>query len=344
MNMLDALADRALFGSLPAFADLSTWRPWLAFLRAFYGLPMDDEDLELFRRHTGREAPREGGYPEAAVVVGRQSGKTRFAALVGIYEAARAVMAGERGLYVPLVAQDLRAAQRALFGYVRELVTGSELLAREVTRETTTELELAARVTLAVYPCRPAAVRGIRAACAVVDELAYFTATDGRPTDAETLRAARPTLATTGGRLLILSSVPTLQAGALYDLHRRHFGREDSSVLVWQATAPAMNPTLPADYLSRMEADDPEAYRSEVLGRVPRGRSELPRSGRPGRRGGVGRAGAGSGAGQVLPRVRRRGERQREGQFHPGRSAPGRRARQCSIASGPGGRPSIRPA
>ncbi len=83
MNMLDALADPALFGSLPAFADLSTWRPWLAFLRAFYGLPMDDEDLELFQRHTGREAPREGGYPEAAVVVGRQSGKTRVAALGG---------------------------------------------------------------------------------------------------------------------------------------------------------------------------------------------------------------------------------------------------------------------
>jgi hypothetical protein len=27
-----------------------------------------------------------------------------------------------------------------------------------------------------------------------------------------------------------------------------------------------MNPTLPADYLARMEEDDPEACRSEVLG------------------------------------------------------------------------------
>ena len=27
-----------------------------------------------------------------------------------------------------------------------------------------------------------------------------------------------------------------------------------------------MNPTLPEDYLKRMELDDPEAYRSEVLG------------------------------------------------------------------------------
>ena len=64
-------------------------------------------------------------------------------------------------------------------------------MAREVVRETSTEIELAGGVTLAVYPCRPASIRGIRAACAVVDELAYFTATDGRPTDTEMLRAVR---------------------------------------------------------------------------------------------------------------------------------------------------------
>ncbi len=265
MNIIDALQDRALFGGLPAFADLESWRPWLAFLRAFYGLPLSDDDLELFTTHTGREAPREGGYAEAAVVTGRQSGKTQVAALAGVQEAAQAVLAGSRGVFVPLVAQDLRGAQRALFGYVREAVHGSDLLGREVTRETTTELELAGRVTLTVYPCRPAAVRGIRAPFAVVDELSFFTSTDGRPTDAETLRALRPTLATTRGRLLILSS-PYAQAGALYELHRRHWGKEDSPVLVWQAMAPAMNPTLPADYIERMKEEDPEAYRSEVLG------------------------------------------------------------------------------
>ena len=37
-------------------------------------------------------------------------------------------------------------------------------------------------------------------------------------------------------------------------------------MLVWQASAPDMNPTLSGDYLSRMAQDDPEAYRSEVLG------------------------------------------------------------------------------
>ena len=104
---------------------------------------------------------------------------------------------------------------------------------------------------------------------AVVDELAHFVATDGRPTDREMLAAIRPTLATTGGKLVTLSS-PYAASGALYDLHRRHFG-EDSLILVWLADAPSMNPTLPADYLERMKSDDPEAYRSEVLGGVPEG-------------------------------------------------------------------------
>ena len=41
VTIIDALKDRALFGGLPAFQDLTTWRPWIAFLRAVYGLPMD---------------------------------------------------------------------------------------------------------------------------------------------------------------------------------------------------------------------------------------------------------------------------------------------------------------
>jgi hypothetical protein len=120
-------------------------------------------------------------------------------------------------------------------------------------------------VTIAAYPCRPAAVRGLRAIVVVCDELAFFTSTDGRPTDTEMLRAGRPTLATTGGKFIILSS-PYGQSGALWDLYRKHHGRDDSSTFVVQASAPEMNPLLPADYIERMAEDDPEAYRSEVLG------------------------------------------------------------------------------
>jgi hypothetical protein len=91
--------------------------------------------------------------------------------------------------------------------------------------------------------------------------------------DTEMLRACRGRVATTGGRLVILSS-PYGQSGALWELHRKHFG-EDSDTLVWQASAQDMNPSLPADYLARMERDDPEAYRSEVLGEFRSGISTL---------------------------------------------------------------------
>ncbi len=83
----------------------------------------------------------------------------------------------------------------------------------------------------------------------------------------------RSRVATTRGRVVILSS-PYDESGALYDLQRRHFGK-DSATLVVQASAPVLNPTLPADYLAKMEADDPEAYRSEVLGEFRAGLSTL---------------------------------------------------------------------
>ncbi|MHC9064014.1 hypothetical protein ACYX34_15165 [Nitrospira sp. CMX1] len=274
MNIIEAVADPALFGAMPAFKTLDSWQPWLTFLRAVYGLPMSDQDLKRFHQHTGREEPHPGGYPEAVCVVGCQSGKSQVASIVGTFEAMNAVLTGQRNVYVPLIAQDLRGAQRALFGYVKEAVTSSPLLKNEITRETAEGLELTGGVTMSVYPCRPASIRGIRAACVIIDELAFFISTDGRPTDMEMLRAARTRTATTGGKVLILSS-PYGQSGALWELHRRHFGQDESSVLVWQASAPEMNPTLPTDYLIRMELDDPDAFRSEVLGEFRAGLSAL---------------------------------------------------------------------
>lgn len=272
MTILEALADENLFGR--TLKNGPSWEPWLSFLKAVYGLPMSDQDLKRFHQHTGREEPRPGGYPEAVCVVGCQSGKSVIASIVGTFEAMQAVLSGQRNVYVPLIAQDARSATRTLFGYVRQTVASSPLLKNEVVRETSESVELKGEVTLAVYPCRPASIRGIRAACVIVDELAFFVTSDNRAVDTEMLRAARTRTATTGGKVLILSS-PYGASGALWEAHRKNFGVEESPVLVWQASAPQMNPTLPADYLERMEQDDPEAYRSEVLGEFRQGVSNL---------------------------------------------------------------------
>lgn len=286
MTILDALRDRELFGRLPAFQDLSTWRAWLVFLAAVYGHPFEaleavgiskSDALALFRKHTGRTRydPPAGGYCEAAAVVGRQAGKDRIAALDQGYAAITAKPEPDgTEKYSLSICQDARAALRTQLAYAQAPFRLVPILQQMVSARRTDALELTNGITLASYPCRPQAPRGLRCERVVLSELAFFRNSEGNPVDLEMLRAVRPTLATTGGKLLILSS-PYAQTGALYELHRAHFGQDGSPVLMWQATAPEMNPTLPTDYLVRMEQDDSDAYRSEVLGEFRAGVRQL---------------------------------------------------------------------
>jgi hypothetical protein len=277
MTFAEALADHRLLGALPAFRDLSSWGRWRVFAKAMYGEPLTPEEETVFRQHTGRSryAPPVGGWKEVVCIVGRQSGKSRVAASLADYAAITAEPEADgTDLYALLIAQDQRGALRTLLSYARAPFVASPVLARVVVGQTADTLKLDNGVTIAAYPCRPAAVRGLRARVVVCDELAFFRSTEGNPVDVEMLRALRPTLATTGGRLVILSS-PYGQFGALWDLHRLHYGRDGAPVLVWQASAPEMHPTLPADYLARMQQDDPDAYRSEVLGEFRAGVASL---------------------------------------------------------------------
>lgn len=172
-----------------------------------------------------------------------------------------------------LIAQDWRASVRASFSYIKSLLDVTPILRGAVTRVTADTLDLNSGVRIATYPCRPPSVRGLCARVLCVGELAFFRSTEGYATDGEMLRAVRPAVATTGRKIIIISS-PYGQSGTLFDLHRKHFGRE-SSTLVWQASAPTMNTTLSADYLARMESEDPQAFKNEVLGEFRPGLSVL---------------------------------------------------------------------
>ena len=271
----EALADPQLLGG-PPFDRLDSWHRWLVAARAIYGEPLDDDEQVIFTEHTGRPYdPPPGGYAETVLIVGRQSGKSRVAAALAAYTALTGVPERDRTpTYALLIAQDARAAMRSLYSYATAPFENQPLLRAVVANRTESTLMLSTGCAVAAYPCRPASVRGLRARVVVLDELAHFRNSDLTPMDNEMLRAVRPTLATTGGKLVVLSS-PYWSAGALYDLHKRHYGNADSSTLVWVGTAPQMNATLPAGYLKRLEAEDPEAYRSEVLAEFRQGLTAL---------------------------------------------------------------------
>lgn len=62
-----------------------SWLPWFAFLKALFGLPMDEAELAIFKQCTGLDTPPDGGVFEAALICGRRSGKSRTMALIAAY-------------------------------------------------------------------------------------------------------------------------------------------------------------------------------------------------------------------------------------------------------------------
>jgi hypothetical protein len=112
-----------------------------------------------------------------------------------------------------LLGQDLRGAMRTLLRYAREPFDELPAFQAEVVRSTADTLELRNGVNLSPYPCRPASIRGLRACIVVIDELAFFVSTDGRPTDTEMLRAARGRVATTGGKVMRARRLPAFRRG-----------------------------------------------------------------------------------------------------------------------------------
>ena len=81
-SIIAALGDPDLFGGL---FGAPSWEPWKAFLAALQALPMSEEHLALYRKHTGRSEPPTRPARYAELVVGRRGGKSRILALIATY-------------------------------------------------------------------------------------------------------------------------------------------------------------------------------------------------------------------------------------------------------------------
>ena len=114
---------------------------------------MDADELELYRKHTGRQAPPTKAYDEAWLVCGRRGGKSRILALIAVYLACfrdyRPYLAsGEVGT-VRLMAVD-RDQARAIFRFIAGFLRETPALKRLVARETADSFELTNRTIIEV--------------------------------------------------------------------------------------------------------------------------------------------------------------------------------------------------
>ena len=263
-TILDAMADERLFAR---WFSGDSWKPWRAALASIFGLDMDQEGLDLYRRCTGRtEAPR-GPFSEVWLCIGRRGGKSLALALIAVWLATCKdwrpyLVPGERGIIMCL-AKD-RAQAAVILNYIKALILETPALAELVERETAEAVHLARNVSVEVHACNFKSIRGRTLICALADEAAFWQV-DGANPDAEVLTALRPAMATVRGSMMLLASSPYSKTGELYRAWKRHYGRDDSPILFWKAPSTVMNPSLPQRVVDEALAEDHEAAKAEWL-------------------------------------------------------------------------------
>ena len=258
------------FATDPQLLNLTLSPAQEALLRALYGRPLSPEHIALFHECTGRSDLPTAPFAEATVIAGARSGKdSRIAAPVVLYEALfggheQHLARGERAV-IPLVAQDQRATGVA-FGYIREYLTQSPLLAGEVADVLALELELTNGIRIACFPSTLRSLRGWSIPAGVLDELAFFRLTGQANADTEVQASIRRGMVAFPETRLVKISTPYMRSGVLYDDFVRAFGHNDPDLLVWRASTVLMNPTIRAERLERERRLDSTRYAREYEG------------------------------------------------------------------------------
>jgi hypothetical protein len=265
VTIIEAVDDKNLFA--PWFRTVETWHAWRAFLCALFGLSMSDAELELFTRCTGRDTAPVAAFIEAFLVCGRRAGKSFILALTAVYLACFRVYTdlapGERATIL-IIAADRKQA-RVIFRYLAALLRDVPMLSAMVERETSESFDLTNRVTIEVGTASYRSTRGYAFAAVLADELAFFRSENSANPDYEILAAVRPGMTTIPGAMLLCASSPYARRGALWDAFNRYHGRDDASVLVWQAQTRVMNPTVPQRVIDEALAQDPASAAAEYL-------------------------------------------------------------------------------
>jgi hypothetical protein len=258
LSIIDVCTDPDLFAG---WFKGPSWVAWFVFLKTMFALPLDAAELALFRQCTGRSVPSPSGYLEVTLVIGRRGGKSLILALIAAYLGAffnwaPYLTAGERASVV-IIATDRRQAT-VIFKYLRAYFS-VPLLNGMIERETADTIDLNNGVTIEIQTASHRGIRGRTVCAALCDELAFWRTSDDNSAnpDTEILAALRPAMATIPKAMLLKASSPYARRGALWNDHRRHHGKDESSMLVWQADTLTMNPSVPGHVIDAAYENDP---------------------------------------------------------------------------------------
>ena len=256
-----ALGDQRLLGA--ALGDAATWTTWIAVLRAAFGLPLDTEQQQIFEAVAGGRKTPSKRVRELWAIVGRRGGKSRIAAALAVFLALfvkHKLSPGERGMVLVLAASVSQA--RTVFSYVKAFLGESATLRKEIANETQFEITLRNGIIIAIHANSFRTIRGRTLCAAIFDEVAFWRDDTSAQPDVETYTAVLPSLATTNGLLVGISS-PYRKTGLLHQKHRQYYGVDGDDVLVVQGGSQAFNPSLTDETIAAQRLADPTAASSE---------------------------------------------------------------------------------
>ena len=261
-----AMADDQLLGA--GLGDLASWSVWGVVLKAAYGLPLTEEERATYHRVAGERPPPRKRVRELWCVVGRRGGKSRAAAIAACFEAlfvARDLAPGEVG-YVAVLSMSL-AQGDVVFQYALGLLQASPVLKQEIASVVDSfnqqEIRLKNGVVIAVLVSNFRRIRGRTLLAVVLDECAFMNDNElSANPDAEVYTALLPSLATTNGMLIGIST-PYRRLGLLHAKHRDFYGVDDDDVLVVQGPSASFNPTLSEAVIAASMAADPVGGEAE---------------------------------------------------------------------------------
>ena len=234
------------------------------------GEALTDEERAIFTKLTGREREPCERVDELWCIIGRRGGKSRAIAALLVYLATMVdysaqLVSGESGVVLCLARTQEQA--QVVLRYVAGIIDNAPILAKMVIRRAADSLTLSNRgatIEIAVRAASYRSIRGMTCVAAVADEIAFWQADDGSANpDTEILRAIRPSLLTTRGPLIAISS-PYARKGELWTTFKRDYGAQgDPRILVARAASREMNPTLRQADIDREMARDPASGLAE---------------------------------------------------------------------------------
>ncbi len=264
MTITSTLDNPALLA--PYFSGPS-WATWRAILRAAEGLPLDEDQLRLFRAVAERDPPTRR-VRELWVIAGRRSGKDSIASAIATVAAmgdySGYLRPGERSTVMCLACD--RDQARIVHRYIAGYFSRIPLLKPLVERETADGIELTNDVEIIIATNSFRAVRGRTIALAILDEAAFWRDETTSTPDVETYNAVEPGMVTIPGAMLIGISSPYRRGGLLYRKFAESYGKPDDDVLVVKGPSTTFNPTLPARIIDAALERDPDVAAAEWLG------------------------------------------------------------------------------